>query len=212
MTATWLTLAKETIERHARVLQGVADRLGDEVVRTAQLLLECRGKVFVAGVGTSHAVAWRCAHLLSCSGVPAVFLHPGDALHGGSGAINGEDVVILISKGGRSDEVNKLAQIARGAGATTVAITGTPDNPLAQLVDLVLHVPTPHDADIHGTIATGSSLAASAVCDALCAIAVGEKGYSSSRFLQIHPGGAVGQRLKHEAGATSGARPEGEKR
>lgn len=139
-------------------------------------------------------------------------MHPGDALHGGSGAISGGDVVILISKGGRSEDVNKLAQIARGAGATTVAITGTPDNPLGRFVDLVVPVPTPHDADIHGTIATGSSLAAAAVCDALCAIAVAEKGYSSSSFLRIHPGGAVGQRLKHETGATSDACSEGEKR
>lgn len=196
MEKSWSSIAEKTVRMEASVVGSLVTGLDPGAFDVAaRLILTCAGKVLTGGAGTSHAVAWRLAHLLCCCGVPATFMHPGDAIHGGSGLIAPDDVVVLVSKGGQSQEVNAVARIARCLGASVIAVSGTASSPLADLADVVLVVPTPEDADLHGTIATGSSLAACALCDAICAVVASERGYSTDQFSRIHPGGAVGRRL-----------------
>ena len=188
-----LSLARDTIHREAQAVSAIADQINQTFLDVAHTLLACSGHVLVAGSGTSHATALRMAHLLSCVGTPALFIHPGDAQHGTSGAIKPNDVVILMSRGGETDEVNKLGHIAKQRGATVVALTEKPGSTVGQLSDFVLLVKSDPAADIAGTIATGGSLAMSAMGDALCVVLFHLRGYSMDAFALTHPGGAVGK-------------------
>jgi arabinose-5-phosphate isomerase len=189
-------LGIEVIERESAAVASVADQLDETFVEAVQVLLECEGKVLVSGSGTSHAVALRFAHLLSCVGTPALFLHPGDSQHGASGAVAKGDVWIGLSKGGETTEVIFLAGIARQRGATVLAITEKPASSLGRLADIVLHVTAPDGVDPFGMVATGSSLFNAAFCDAICVALLELRGYSVDDFGETHPGGAVGHKIK----------------
>lgn len=194
-TAGLLARARQVIEGEAQAVRALADQLDESLVRVVDLLLRCRGHVLVAGAGTSQAMARRFAHLLSCSGTPALPIDACDGLHGGAGAITPDDLLFVISKGGQSAEINQLAQIARQRGATVVAQTEAPESPLGQMSDAILPVNAGAAVDPYGMIATGSSLVNGAVGDVLCVLLLELRGYSLADFGQTHPGGAVGQRL-----------------
>ena len=155
------------------------------------MLLECRGHVIVSGSGTSHAVALRFAHLLSCCGTPALFLHPGDSQHGAAGAVRSEDVWIGLSKGGETSEVCFLAGIARKRGAAVVAITERPASTLGELADLVLEVSPPADVDPYGMVsprAARCSIRPSAMPSAWpCSIFAATRSTASARPIQAAP-------------------------
>lgn len=193
-----LELARSVVQQESAAIAALVEQLDDRFVETAQRLLACEGHVLVAGSGTSNPVAARLAHLLSCCGTPALFIHPGDSQHGLSGAVTERDVLIAISKGGETMEVNHLARIARKRGATVIALTENPDSTLGRLSDVVLRIQAPPDADPYGMIATGSSLVNAAIGDALCVALLKLRGYSKDDFGLTHPGGAVGKKLSEE--------------
>ena len=189
-------LGTEVIAREAAAVASVADQLDETFEQVVRSLLACEGKVLVSGSGTSHAVALRFAHLLSCVGTPALFLHPGDSQHGASGAVAEGDVWIGLSKGGETTEVIFLAGIAQKRGATVVAITEKPESSLGRLADITLHVTAPEGVDPFGMVATGSSLFNSAFTDAICVALLELRGYSADDFGETHPGGAVGHKIR----------------
>jgi D-arabinose 5-phosphate isomerase GutQ len=196
--ATIRRIGIDVIEREGAAVASLASQLDESFERAVRTLLACEGKVIVSGSGTSHAVALRFAHLLSCVGTPALFLHPGDSQHGASGAVAAGDVWVGLSKGGETAEVIFLAGVARERGATVVAITEQPASSLGRLSDVVLHVTAPEGVDPFGMVATGSSLFNSALCDAICVALLELRGYSVEDFGATHPGGAVGRRLRQD--------------
>jgi D-arabinose 5-phosphate isomerase GutQ len=189
-------LGSAVIEREAAAVASLASQLDESFPAAVRTLFACQGKVLVSGSGTSHAVALRFAHLLSCVGTPALFLHPGDSQHGASGAVAEGDVWIGLSKGGETSEVIFLAGIARKRGATVMAITEQPDSSLGRLADLVVRITAPADVDPFGMVATGSSLFGAAYCDAICVALLELRGYSVDEFGETHPGGAVGHKIR----------------
>ena len=189
---------RASLRKDAKILEQLASVLDDKVHSAVDLLLATKGHVLVAGSGTSKPVALRFAHLLSCCGLPALFIHPADSLHGGSGAVRPEDTLVLISKGGRTSEINQFARIARQRGSQLVAVTGAPESELGQMSDAIIQVQVPPDSDPFGMIATSSSLANAAVLDAICETVLVEKGYSLQSFAETHPGGAVGERIEEK--------------
>jgi arabinose-5-phosphate isomerase len=189
-------LGAGVIRAESTAVASLSEQLPDTFAEAVRLLLDCKGKVLVSGSGTSHAVALRFAHLLSCVGTPALFLHPGDSQHGASGAVAANDVWIGLSKGGETTEVIFLAGVARKRGAKIVAITEKPASSLGQLADVILHVTAPEGIDPFGMVATGSSLFNSAFCDALCVALLEMRGYSIDDFGETHPGGAVGHKIR----------------
>jgi arabinose-5-phosphate isomerase len=189
-------LGARVIRDESAAAATLADRLPDTFAQAVRLLLACEGHVIVSGSGTSHAVALRFAHLLSCVGTPALFLHPGDSQHGAAGAVTARDVWIGLSKGGETSEVIFLAGIARKRGAAVVAITEKPDSTLGGLADVVLHVTAPEGVDPFGMIATGSSLFYAAFTDAICVALLELRGYAVEDFGETHPGGAVGHKIR----------------
>jgi len=188
--------ARRAVALDARAVQAVAEQIDDSFLRAALLVRGCKGKVLVAGMGTSGATARRLAHLLSCAGTPSLFIHAADALHGTLGAVASTDIVIVISKGGESDELNEFVRRARVCGAKTVALTSAAKSSLARQSDLKIVTVFPEDADPGGVMAMGSSLGFSAVGDALVVSLMTLRGYGRSlrRLLFLHPGGAVGKR------------------
>lgn len=193
-----LQLASGVIKGESEAVLQIVPQLGPSFIEAAQFLLNCKGHVLVAGSGTSHAVALRLAHLLSCCGTPALFIHPGDSQHGLSGAVRSEDVLIALSKGGETTEVNYLASHAKKQGATVIALTERPLSTLGQISDVVVHIVAPAGVDPYGMIATGSSLVNSAFGDALCVVLLQLRGYTKEDFSKTHPGGAVGIKIREE--------------
>lgn len=191
-----LQLASNVLLQESRGVAEIIHQLDQSFIDAAYLLLDCQGHVLVAGSGTSHAVGARLAHLLSCCGTPALFIHPGDSQHGLSGAVTQQDVLIAISKGGETTEVNYLAHIARKRGAHVIALTEKPESTLGKQADVILHIQAPPDIDPFGMIATGSSLVNAAFGDALCVVLLHLRGYSVDQFGETHPGGAVGLKIK----------------
>jgi arabinose-5-phosphate isomerase len=196
--------AKEVLEREAQAIQALSAQMCgsadmNPLAEILDLLLNCQGHILVTGAGTSHAMAQRFAHLLSCSGTPALCISAADALHGASGAITPNDVVFVISKGGHSTEVNQFAAIARERGAKLIAQTENPDSPLGRMSDAIYQVKTMSDVvDPYGMVATGSSLVNGAAGDVLCVLLLELREYSKEAFGMTHPGGAVGQKLSEE--------------
>jgi D-arabinose 5-phosphate isomerase GutQ len=187
-----IQLAKEVILAEAKALELVADQLGESFSETVQLLAECNGTVIVSGVGTTGTVARRLAHLLCNVGCPALFLHAGDSLHGSSGAVKNNDLLVLLSKTGETQETCQLAEIVHQRGTPIITLTAEPDSSIARLSQVVVSIKTPPEVDpYNGLMAVGSSLAMESVCDALVFCVLEVKGASQDRFVNGHPGGII---------------------
>jgi D-arabinose 5-phosphate isomerase GutQ len=190
-----LEKAREVIAREGQAVGTLTAQIDESVVEVAQLMFDCKGHILVAGAGTSRAIAQRFAHLLCCCGTPAVALNAADCLHGGAGAVTGQDILYVISKGGHSREINCLVEIAKQRGARIIAHTENPDSPLAKMSDAVYKIKAPADVDPYGMIATGSSLVNGAACDVLCVLLLEARGYTKEDFGVTHPEGAVGKKI-----------------
>lgn len=187
-----IQLAKKVILSEAKALGLVADQLTETFPQAVQLLVECKGTVIVSGVGTTGTVARRFAHLLCNVGCPALFLHAGDSLHGSSGAVKKEDLLVLLSKTGETQETVQLADIVHQRGTPIITLTAEPDSSIARLSQVVIPIKTPPEVDpYNGLMAVGSSLAMEAVCDALVFCVLEVKGTSQDRFVDGHPGGII---------------------
>lgn len=183
--------AREFVHREAEAVEVVVDQIGPEFVEFAKEVLAVKGKVIVTGVGTSGTVAHRFAHLLSVTGTPAFYLSPVDGLHGSLGVVTEDDLVIAISKGGESSELNEMLKRSKDRGAATAALTSAAEGSLARVADHSVVIVSP-DADLGGVVAMGSTLAHEAWGDALCMTLMRLSGYGWGKVLHSHPGGAVG--------------------
>ncbi|MEV8336914.1 SIS domain-containing protein [Leucobacter sp. NPDC077196] len=186
--------ARESILRESQALANLADQIDETFAEVVAAVQRCAGKVVTTGAGTSGIMADRLAHLLSVSGTPAFFLPSQDALHGGMGAVTGDDLVIAFSKGGQSAELTQLVERLVERGSEVVAVTERPDSPFAAAATRIVHIATdPIEADAGGLIALGSTLVAGAWGDALTVTLMGLRGFSWEEVVQIHPAGIVGQ-------------------
>ncbi|MBK8051155.1 MAG: SIS domain-containing protein [Anaerolineales bacterium] len=157
---------------------------------------ECQGKILVTGSGTSGTMARRLAHMLSTCGMPGFFAHPADALHGPSAAIMPGDLLIALSKAGKSAEINQFATVARARGAKVIAMTWQPASPLGALSDIVLNVNSGAQGEGDGVLPFGSTLAAGAIGDALVQVAKNLRGFDLVTLVQTHPSGATAELVK----------------
>lgn len=185
--------ARDFIASEAAAMQAVGAAVDETFARVARMLHDCAGKVIVSGVGTSGFIARRACHILSVSGTPAVFIHSADGMHGSFGAFRDGDILIVLSKGGGSSEVNTFAGLAKAKGIPVVALTSKADSALAESADVSVVLPSDDDSDPGGLIAMGSTLAHAAWLDAMAYVLMRIKSYGWDQVLFTHPGGAVGQ-------------------
>lgn len=191
-----------TIERGRRVLrlerEALAiteERLGDSFAAAVELIARSHGRVIVAGVGKSGLIGRKIAATLTSTGTPAMFLHPVDSVHGDLGIVGQDDVAILISKSGESDELLALLSHLKGFGVRTIAITGECASALGRHADLVLDAWVREEACPHDLAPTTSTTVALALGDALAVALLQEKGFQREDFARLHPGGALGRQL-----------------
>ena len=190
-----LELARRVMQQESETLLTLAEGLGDAFWECARLLSDCSGLIWVTGVGTSAAVGARFAHILTDCGARSMFLSPADGLHGHTAVMMPEDVLVTMSRGGESGEVNQMAEIANRRGVATVAFVHNTDSTLARICQHVLLIRSAPEYELMGYVATTSTVAFSAMCDALSAVVLEVKGYTPDQLAQTHPGGAVGQVL-----------------
>jgi arabinose-5-phosphate isomerase len=200
--ATRSPVMTDILQRGQRVLRMERDalaeaesRLGDEFVRAVEIVAQARGRVIVCGVGKSGLIARKIAATLTSTGTPAVFLHPADSVHGDLGIVGADDVAILISKSGESEELLPLLDHLKRLGVATIAITGDHGSTLASHSDVALDAWVEDEACPHGLAPTTSTTVALALGDALAVALLEEKGFGAEDFARIHPGGALGRRL-----------------
>lgn len=189
-----LDAMRERVELEADGVRKVVEVFDDTTAVILDALLHCTGKVFVTGSGTSGSIARRMAHLFSVSGTPSLFLQPSDALHGTMGALRSGDLLIAISKGGGSDEINNLAHRAQERGVRVIALTSNRSSELAQLADHVQYFEVADDVDPGNVIAMGSTLMHAIWGDCLAVVLMRMRGYRWAEVLFTHPLGAVGKR------------------
>jgi D-arabinose 5-phosphate isomerase GutQ len=188
-----LEAARGLIAREVSGLQAVSEQLDENFLRVVDLFLNLPGKVFITGSGTSGIIGRRMAHLLTVCGTPALYLQPMDALHGAMGVVAKGDVLVAISRGGGSAEINDLIKCLRDIGlSTVVALTNNPDSELARLADFNVVWKNPTGIDPGEVVAMGSTLAVGAWGDALAYVLMILREHSWQQVLHNHPAGAVG--------------------
>ena len=184
-----LTMEAESIARLRQTLDQEA------VLAVAGALMNCKGKVILSGCGTSAMAARKVAHSLSCIEIPALFLSPADAVHGALGVLQREDILILISKGGNTQELVNLIPACKTKGALLIGVSENPASVIAGQADIYLKVKVEQEPCRFNMLATASTLAVIATFDAICIALMQMTGYTREQFAVIHPGGAVGERL-----------------
>lgn len=190
------------IDRGRRVLQmerdaltAATERLGDDFARAVELIARSRGRVIVAGVGKSGLIGRKIAATLTSTGTPATFLHPVESVHGDLGIVGADDVAILLSKSGESDELLGLLEHLKRLGVHTIAVTGNDRSSLARDCDVSLDAWVREEACPHDLAPTTSTTVALAIGDALAVALLEEKGFAREDFARIHPGGSLGRQL-----------------
>jgi len=181
------------LERDA--ISTILDRLDDSFARAVELLRDTKGRVIVAGVGKSGLIGRKIAATLTSTGTPATFLHPADSAHGDLGIVGTDDVALLISKSGESDELLKLIDYLKRLGVRLIALTGELGSAMARHADVVLDASVSIEACPHDLAPTTSTTVALAIGDALAVALLEEKGFQREDFARLHPGGALGRRL-----------------
>jgi arabinose-5-phosphate isomerase len=190
-----LARAREVLEIEIAALQSVRTRLGDEMDEAVGTLLRCLGRVVVTGIGKSGAIARKIASTLSSTGTPALFLHPAEGVHGDLGVVTRDDVVIILSYSGESEEVRQILPALRRLGVPIVAVTGRQDSTLAQVASVVLNVAVDREACSLNLAPTASTTAMLAMGDALAVATMRARRFTADDFAQNHPAGALGRRL-----------------
>ncbi len=190
-----LALARDVLDTEARAISALAGRLGDPFVAAVELMLGCAGRVVVSGIGKSGHVARKLAATLASTGTPAFFVHPAEAAHGDLGMITADDVVVMLSNSGETDELVRLTPHLKLRGAHLIALTGNGESSLAQASDVHLDAAVDTEACPLGVAPTASTTAALALGDALALAVLDARGFSVEDFARSHPGGSLGRRL-----------------
>ncbi|MBU9824738.1 KpsF/GutQ family sugar-phosphate isomerase [Rahnella perminowiae] len=162
------------------------------------LITGCKGKIAVSGVGTSGIAARKIAHMLACVEQPAVYLSATDAAHGDLGFMRSDDLMILISRGGNSEELTRLLPALKAKGVAIISVTENTDSAIARAATLVVKTHIEQEIDPLNMLATTSIILVLAVFDALCGNIMLRNGFDQQRLLKVHPGGNVGKILREQ--------------
>jgi arabinose-5-phosphate isomerase len=190
-----LDLAREVLNIEAAAVQALSTRLNENFLNAMNVILHCKGRVIVSGMGKSGHIARKIAATLSSTGTPAYFVHPGEASHGDLGMITSEDVIIALSYSGESQEFMTIVPVIKRQGAKLISMTGNPASSLAKFSDVHLNAAVDKEACPMGLAPTASTTAALALGDALAVALLDAKGFGAEDFARSHPGGSLGRRL-----------------
>lgn len=187
--------AKKVIQIESEAIAGLIDRLDDQFDKAVELILECKGRVIVSGMGKSGLIGKKIVATFNSTGISSFFLHPAEAMHGDLGLIRSEDVLMLISKSGQLDEAEAIIAVARRMGISIIGLCGTVDSPLYQRADIPINCSVTTEACPNNLVPTSSSTAALVMGDALAIALLNARHFTMDEFASLHPGGFLGRRL-----------------
>ena len=194
-------MSKETainvLKIEADAILSLIDRIGPEFEKAEQLITEAHGRIIVSGLGKSGIIARKIASTFSSIGVPAFFLHPVEGAHGDIGMVMRDDVAIVISKSGTTDELTDLLKHLKHLGIPIISMTGNLSSGLSSISDVVLDITVNREACPFNIVPTASTTTALALGDALAMSLFERKGLSSEDFAVLHPAGSIGRKLKY---------------
>jgi len=190
-----IALARKVLKTEADAITALIERLDERFENAVRILLDCRGRVIVTGMGKSGIIARKIAATLSSTGTPSFFLHPAEAIHGDLGVVQGDDVILALSNSGETEELLRLLETIKRLGARMIAITGDCTSTLGQAADVALDCMVSEEACPMNLVPTASTTAALALGDALAMTLFDAKGFRREDFANIHPGGKIGKRL-----------------
>ncbi|WP_299755433.1 KpsF/GutQ family sugar-phosphate isomerase [uncultured Pontibacter sp.] len=187
--------AKKVLDAEAEAIARLADFIDESFEDCVKAILQIKGRVVVTGIGKSANIAQKIVATLNSTGTPALFMHAADAIHGDLGMIQPDDFVICISKSGNTPEIKVLVPLLKRKGSKLAAMVSSTDSYLAQSADFILNAYVEREACPHNLAPTTSTTAALALGDALAVSLLEARGFSSSDFATLHPGGSLGKRL-----------------
>jgi arabinose-5-phosphate isomerase len=187
--------AKEVIRKEAEAILNLEKKINSEFQKAVELILKCRGRVIVTGIGKSGIIGKKIAATLTSTGTAAFFLHPVEGLHGDLGLVRRDDVVIAITKSGETEELQQLFPLFKRLGVPIISLTGSPGSQTAEKSDVVIDVSVDEEACPNNLVPTSSTTAALVMGDALAIALLEERHFSTEDFALLHPGGYLGKRL-----------------
>jgi len=186
---------RRVLRIEAQSILDVAERLNGGFEKAVQMMIECKGKVIVTGIGKSGQIARKMASTLSSTGTPSLYLHPAESSHGDMGVIAPGDLVIAFSYGGESPELAPLLGFIGRRGLPLIGFTARGESALAKHATVVLDISVKEEACPLGLAPTSSSTASLALADALAMAVLKRRGFRKEDFAEFHPGGSLGRRL-----------------
>jgi len=195
MTINMIKRAKEVLEIEAQAIKALKNRLGKDFIKAIELILKCKGRVVVSGMGKTGIIAQKFSATLASTGTPSLFLHTAEAIHGDLGKVTADDIIIILSNSGATEEMKQLLPILKKIGSPIISLTGNTKSILAKYSDVVLDVSVKQEACPLGLAPTASTTVSLAMADALAVCLLERKGFKEKDFAFFHPGGALGRRL-----------------
>ena len=186
---------KEVIRIESEAVANLEGSINDEFAKAVNVIIRSKGRVVLTGMGKSGLIARKIVATLNSTGTAAIYLHPTDALHGDLGMVRKEDVVILISKSGNTEEVTNLLPMLKRLKVTLIAMSGVQNSILGRECDIYLSVSVKEEACPHDLAPTASTTATLALGDALSVALLEKRGFTAEDFAYLHPGGSLGKRL-----------------
>lgn len=197
MSKSYLDVAFDAFAIESESILATGQAIDREEFDKAVVALANAPRIAAAGCGHSGIACRHFAHLMCCIDLPARFLSPAEAVHGGLGFLHENDVLVIVSRGGKTDELIPIAEVAKVKGATIICVTEKFESPLAKMADIKLKMAITKECDKYNCQGTTSFAVTSAIFDALQTALVEYTGYQNETFALIHPGGAVGKRLNN---------------
>ena len=198
MNENILNVAFDAFKIESESILATGEAIDKAEFEKAVVALANAPRIAAAGCGHSGIACRHFAHLMCCIDLPARFLSPAEAVHGGLGFLHENDVLVIVSRGGKTDELIPIAEVAKVKGAKIICVTEKFESPLAKLADIKLKMAITKECDKYNCQGTTSFAVTSAIFDALQAALIEYTGYQKMDFALIHPGGAVGKRLNNK--------------
>ncbi len=190
-----IQIGKQVIEIEAKTIANLVSSINEQFVEAIEVIFNSTGRVVLTGMGKSGLIARKIVATLNSTGTAAIYMHPTDALHGDLGMVRKEDVVIIISKSGYTEELHKLLPMFKRLGVKIIAMSGNSNSTLAREADIVLNIYVEEEACPHDLAPTSSTTAALVMGDALSVALLEKRGFTAEDFAHLHPGGSLGKRL-----------------
>lgn len=188
-------IAKEVLRTEAKAITQLLPRINRDFEKAVEIIAASKGRIVITGVGKPGIIGNKISATLASLGVPSLFLHPTEAVHGDLGRVTKEDIVIAISNSGQTEEITRLIPIIKKIGAKLISFTGNPRSILANNSDLVLNVGVEKEACPFNLVPTASTTATLAMGDALALAVLAKKGFKIEDYAFYHPGGSLGKKL-----------------